>query len=116
MGNLATITFYCDNIHEIQTDKVGFADAVYKAISSGGDCDVISSDGFHMQAIVQKVIHADTTTVYVHSGNTVVAMDAYRKDTQEVAKNFPDFFGRMLSYMKSEVKRLEKLKKDIKEK
>lgn len=113
MGKLATITFYCDNIHKIQNDKVGFAEAVYKAISSGGDCDVISSDNFHMQAIVQQVIHADTTTVYVHSGNTVVAMDAYRKDTQELAKNHPDFFNGMLSYMKSEVKRLEKLKKEI---
>lgn len=116
MGNLATITFYCDNIHQIQNDKIGFADAVYKAISSGGDDDTISSDGFCMQAIVQKVIHADTTTIYVHSGNTVTAMDAYRKDTQELAKNHPEFFNGMLSYMKSEVKRLEKLTKEIKEK
>lgn len=29
MGNLATITFYCDNIHEIQKDKVGFAAASF---------------------------------------------------------------------------------------
>jgi hypothetical protein len=114
MGNLATITFYCDNIHEIKKNKVGFADAVYKAICSGGDTNVISSDNFHMQAIVQKVIHADTTTVYVHSGNTVVAMDAYTNDTKELAKNFPEFFSSMVSYMNSEVNRLKKLQKESK--
>lgn len=111
MGNLATITFYCDNIHEIQKDKIGFADAVYNAIASGGDKDFISSDNFYMQAIVQKVIHADTTTIFVHCGNTVVAMDAYTNDTKELAKDHPKFFDQIISYMESELIRLKKLKK-----
>lgn len=113
MGQLATITFYCDNIHEIKNNKIGFADAVYNAISSGGDLNVIKSKNFYMQAIVQKVIHSDTTTVFVHCGNTVVAMDAYTNDTKNLAKEFPDFFDKILSYMKSEVTRLEKLKKEV---
>lgn len=113
MGNLATITFYCDNIHEIKKNKIGFADAVYDAISSGGNVDAISSKDFYMQAIVQKVLHADTTTIFVHCGNTVVAMDAYTNDTKNLAKEFPEFFDEILSYMKSEVNRLEKLKKEV---
>ena len=103
MGNLATITFYCDNIHEIQKDKIGFANAVYNAIASGGDKDFISSDNFYMQAIVQKVLHADTTTIFVHCGNTVVAMDSYTNDTEELAKDHPKFFDQIISYMESEL-------------
>jgi hypothetical protein len=58
-----------------------------------------------------KSIHADTNTVYIHSGNTLVEMNAYSDRMERLMIQFPDFFNSMFETLKWTVKSLkEKIK------
>lgn len=110
MGNLMTMTIRTDCLDEVYKNPQLFADELKYAVSSAGsfqgrlfnDCGAI---------ICQQLLHADSHSMYVHMGNTVTEMHSYSKETQDLAKEFPDFFDRLVGHIERELVQLRKLQK-----
>ena len=63
---------------------------------------------------VKKPRHASDTMIYVHCGNTLMEMSSYNEETEDLMKNHPEFFEKMLNHMEHQVKRLKKISKELK--
>jgi len=113
MGYLTTITISNDALDTIEKHRDEFMENLLRFCKSGGYSEAkYFSVGNHANPVVlQTPRHADNHTVYVHIGNTVVEMNPYSKETQEMVKRHPDFFDKVLKYMKMQVEDLTQLQK-----
>ena len=112
MGYLTTFTIFNDGIHLILEDSKDFCGKLYDAALSDGRITNISH-GNHCNLVkVQKTRHADDTTLYVHMGNTLSEMSAYSKSAEELMRNNPESFTKMLRFMKTQVGDLEDMLKE----
>ncbi len=115
MGYLTTFTIYNDAVHMLKDKKLQqkFCEALYYAAIGDNVCDV--SLGNHCNAVkVQKHRHADDWTIYLHSGNTLIEMNEYSKETKQFLNYRPDVFERDVAFMAGVVKGLKKLIKEYK--
>lgn len=116
MGNLTTITIYNDGIDQIPKHAQEFADALYRAAQSTSDPQTIAVGNFCNLVKVHPFRHADTHTTYVHMGNTVCEMAPWNKETKRIMRERPEFFKKMLDFMRRQVSDLsyefEKIQKE----
>jgi hypothetical protein len=110
MGMNTVIMFRNDAYGEFEKNPEQTVKNILKAMN--GRSDGHYGVGSHANAMeVMKSKHSDTDVVYVHSGNTLVEMNAYSEDTEKLMKKFPDFFNSMFETLKWTVKSLkEKIK------
>jgi hypothetical protein len=119
MGNLTTITFYNDAYWDIEKNPQQVMENILAGMDGSlhQDQDTMGSAyapiGSHSNAMtVQRTRHANSKTVYVHMGNTVMDMDPYSEQIRKLKKNNPEFYNQLLSKLKETVKELEKLETD----
>jgi len=106
MGDLTTFTIYNDGIHLILEDSDSFCKKLYDA--AGRREGRTFGHGPHRNLVkVQQPRHDNDSTIYVHMGNTVCEMSLYSKETEELMKESPDFFKKMLDYMEKEANELK---------
>lgn len=106
MGNLTTLTIYNDGIDQIPKHAQEFADALYAAAQSTSAPQTIAVGNFCNLVKVHPFRHADTHTTYVHMGNTVCEMAPWSSETRRIMRERPEFFERMLKFMREQVKEL----------
>lgn len=109
MGFLTTLTIYNDGIDLLPEHAQKFAEDVLRASRAAGmhNCPVDVGVGFFGNLVkVQAPRHADHHTTYVHMGNTVCEMSAYGRETERIMREHPEFFEKMLKFMRREVKEL----------
>lgn len=112
MGNLTTVTIYNDGIDQIPKNAQEFADALYAAAQSTSDPQIIAVGNFANLVKVHPFRHADNSTTYVHKGNTVCEMAPWSKETRRIMRERPEFFEKMLKFMRAQVTALsEEFKK-----
>jgi hypothetical protein len=116
MGNLTTLTIYNDGIDLIPQHAQEFADALY-AVSRACPATpaTIGVGNFGNLVKVQPVRHADVHTAYVHMGNTVCEMSTWSRETARIMREHPQFFEKMLKFMRAQVKELSAEFKRIQE-
>jgi hypothetical protein len=105
MGNLTTMTIYNDGIDQIPKHAQEFADALYAAAQST-DPQTIRVGNHWNLVKVHPFRHADTSTIYVHMGNTVCEMSGWSKETRRLMRESPAFFEKMLNFMRGVVENL----------
>jgi|SRR5690606_218438 len=110
MGSLTTITIYNDGAHMLEKHPEELANKLYEAClgvqrSKGQDYDSLGN--FANLLTLQKPRHADSHTLYLHAGNTVMDID-------EINDPNSPMFEHALSEMKFHIKRLNSLKKSKK--
>jgi len=107
MGNLTTLTIYNDGIDLIPKHAQEFADALYE-VSCGysNNGATIGVGNFCNLVKVQPTRHADAHTVYVHMGNTVCEMSPWSRETRRMMREVPQFFEKMLDFMRAQVEDL----------
>jgi len=116
MGYLTTITIRNDALQVIEDNKDQFVEGVLEACRNTVRYKEYFSVGGNANPVVlQTPRHADSCTIYVHMGNTVVEMNPYSEHTEEMLARSPDFFDRVLKFMESEVRELKALKKRVKQ-
>jgi len=118
MGYLTTITIRNDALQTIQDNADVFMEKLLCFCGSWGSLgrEEYFGVGNHGNPVVlQTPRHADSCTIYVHMGNTVVEMNPYSEHTEEMLARSPDFFDRVLKFMESEVRELKALKKRVKQ-
>lgn len=108
MGNLTTVTIYNDGIDQIPKHAQEFADALYRAAQSTSDPQIIPVGNFANLVKVHPFRHADAHTTYVHMGNTVCEMNAWCKETKRIMRERPEFFARMLKFLRGAVDDLDR--------
>jgi hypothetical protein len=113
MGYLTTITFRNDSVHTFKDHKDELVDKIVEHCLSGGvgHKEYFSLGGHINPVVLQRPRHADDHTTYVHMGNTVVEMNPYSIETQEMCVRSPEFFNQVLKYMERQVKELKQLQK-----
>jgi len=117
MGYLTTITIRNDALQVIEDNKDQFVEGVLEACRNTVRYKEYFSVGGNANPVVlQTPRHADSCTIYVHMGNTVVEMNPYSEHTEEMLARSPDFFDRVLKFMESEVRELKALKKKLERK
>ena len=108
MGYLTTITFRNDSFGCIKKESKRVHEVILDAMQGvqvrrNRNTDPIGSSA--NPVIIQKQRHADDTTLYMHSGNTVV--DVFNANGDWAIDSF-------ISEMEYHLKRLKRLKKDKK--
>ena len=107
MGYLTTITIYNDGCDQIIKNKEKVADILYNACSGEYNNNSYRTVGLGNHAnlfTIQKPRHADDTTLYLHSGNTVI-------DVSEIKETDSWALNAAISEMEYRLKQLKKLKK-----
>lgn len=116
MGYLTTVTFYNDAQDNLEKNPKEFAKAIFDA-QTKANMDLRAADGtvgFHCNALtVQHSRHADDNTVYVHHGNTLISVNAYDKDFQDLAERLPAV---AMEYVKCAEEIIKRAKKMLNEK
>ena len=106
MGYLTTITIYNDGCDQIIKNKEKVADILYNACSGEYNNNSYRTVGLGNHAnlfTVQRPRHADDTTLYLHSGNTVI-------DVSEIKETDSWALNAAISEMEYRLKQLKKLK------
>ena len=110
MGYLTTITIYNDGCDQIVKNKEKVADILYNACSGEYNNNRLHYGntvglGNHTNLFtVQKPRHAGDTTLYLHSGNTVI-------DVSEIKETDDWAINAAIIEMEYRLKQLKKLKK-----
>lgn len=115
MGNLTTLTIYNDGIDLIPKHAQEFADALLEASRSMTGPQTIAVGNFCNLVKVQTPRHADSLTTYVHMGNTVCEMSPWSAETRRLMRERPEFFNKMLKFMRAEVQDLSAIFKKVQE-
>ena len=103
-----------DDINDLKPNAKEFAESVYENACRGGrDGEQVHYKGGAY--IMQNVVHSNTDTIYISSGNTVCEMSGYSQKTLNRIKNFPDFFKSQLETMKFHMKKFREILKENKE-
>ena len=104
MGYLTTITIYNDGCDQIIKNKEKVADILYNACSGeyNNSYRTVGLGNHANLFTVQKPRHADDTTLYLHSGNTVI-------DVSEIKKSDIWALNAAISEMEYRLKQLKKL-------
>lgn len=81
MGYLTTITIYNDGCDQIIKNKEKVADILYNACSGeyNNSYRTVGLGNHANLFTIQKPRHADDTTLYLHSGNTVIDVSEIKK-------------------------------------
>ena len=106
MGFLTTITFYNDGISQIEKNFKEFKRIILHAANNTKGSATAGLGNHANLVTMQKTRHMDDSTLYMHSGNTVV--DVYEADSEWAIDTF-------LAEMKYHTKRLKQIKKDRKD-
>jgi hypothetical protein len=114
MGNLTTLTIYNDGIDLIPKHAQAFADALLESSQHAGT-KTIRVGNFCNLVKVHDTRHADAHTTYVHMGNTVCEMSPWSTETKRLMRESPQFFEKMLKFMRAQVKDLSDEFKKIQE-
>ena len=118
MGYLTTFTIYNDGAHMLkeltaeQKDKL-INDLHDACFNSRFATKTYSVNGFVNMINSQRARHADDHTVYVHMGNCLVNMNPWEKEFKENAKRSLELYKQMHKYLKSEVKKIGEVLKEI---
>jgi len=124
MGFLTTLTISNDSLDILKDDPKQVCDKIYDAAISG-KVKTLSHHykgkkkswfsrkrvGFsiHCNPIkVQKSRHADSWTIYVHAGNTVVEMNEYSGDTEDTMHRNDEYFEEIIKFMQRTTTALKK--------
>jgi hypothetical protein len=114
MGNLTTLTIYNDGIDLLPKHAQEFAVALLEATNISGTT-TIAVGNFCNLVKVHQTRHADERTTYVHMGNTVCEMNPWSAETKRLMRESPQFFEKMLKFMRAEVKALSEEFKRVQE-
>lgn len=116
MGFLTTLTIYNDGIHLLEPHAKEFAQEVTKLASSLSPPADVPLGNFVNAVHVQMSRHADHHTVYVHGGNCVTEMSPYSSSTQNLMRQNPKFFEKLLDIMTRNTRMLKNMYAEHKEK
>jgi hypothetical protein len=87
MGFLTTIVIHNDALGAFEKDPMLFGQTILDGINQANNIHRETDMGFNGYAnyiSVHPSRHADDETVYLHSGNTVVNLNKYDKDFEEL--------------------------------
>ncbi len=88
MGFLTTVTIKNDRLHEFNTDRAAFCNALFEAMNqANAEHSAVSVCGGYLT--VQPSRHADDHTVFLHSGNTVFDLNGYGEAFEELMASNP---------------------------
>lgn len=114
MGFLTVVVLHNDALHTFEENPQEFAKAIF---------DGINKAQFEQKAISMPVgnysnylhvhpsRHADENFVLLHSGNTVVNLNAYREDFKSIVQNNPTYAQELLDRAKKCLKEAEQVLK-----
>ena len=112
MGDLTTITIYNDALDEFKAYPEAFAKALFYGINEANRTRQSVSVQFRDRTgyiTVHPSRHSTDSTLYVHSGNCVVEINPYCKDTERMVRERYGFIKGIVKLVKSDIRNLEKL-------
>ena len=107
MGFLTTITIYNDSISEILNNKEEFAEKCYNACCSQESGTISLNGGSVGKHQIPR--HSHDETIYIHSGNTLIELNPFSKETKRLSKYNPIWYKGMIRLMKFRYEELKKL-------
>lgn len=111
MGHLTTIVLHNDAMGAFQKDPKAFGEAILKAISEANLNHKRASAGIagyanYITAMPSR--HADDETLYFHTGNTLVELNEYSNNWQDISARLPDYCKELVTKAKARIARLAK--------